>query len=173
MVILQVTNRYLNPFIPRRTGMEIIHFEDRYAADFRKLNMEWLQHYNLTEAHDLEILDDPRGTITDSGGVLFLAREEDTIAGCAGLMKVDSHEYELVKMAVAAPFRGRGISKLLLTRCLEEARTLQARRITLLSNHQLTTALALYRRFGFKDIPVGTTVFELADVKMELVLDTR
>jgi putative acetyltransferase len=148
----------------------IIDFEDKYAAGFRQLNLEWLQQYNLTEAHDLEILNDPRGTIIGSGGCIFLAMEQDTIAGCAGLMKTKHNEYELVKMTVAEAFRGRGISKLLLGHCMEKAKQLRAKKITLLSNHQLVTALHLYKQFGFTNVPVDHSPFELADVKMELVL---
>ncbi|MEP6748726.1 MAG: GNAT family N-acetyltransferase [Bacteroidota bacterium] len=115
--------------------MEIIFFEDRYAEDFKELNMEWLRKYNLTEAHDLEILNDPQATIIRPGGCIFLARENGTIAGCAGLMKVNDDEYELVKMTVAESFRGKGLSKQLLTRCLEEAKKMNAKKVSLLSNH--------------------------------------
>jgi putative acetyltransferase len=150
--------------------MEIINFEDRYENDFRQLNLEWLHKYNLAEAHDMEILNDPQATIIRPGGFIFLAREQDNIVGCAGLMKVNDDEYELVKMTVAQSFRGKGISRLLLTHCLEKVKQLAAKKITLLSNHQLETALYLYKQFGFKDIPVTHSPFELADVKMELVL---
>ena len=152
--------------------IEIINFEDKYAAVFKQLNMQWLQHYNLTEAHDLEILNDPHGTIISPGGCVFLAKEGEAFAGCAGLMKVNDDEFELVKMTVAPDFRGKGISKLLLTHCIERATALKAKKVSLLSNHQLVTAIKLYKQFGFKDVPVGHTPFELADVKMELQLST-
>jgi putative acetyltransferase len=150
--------------------IEIIDFEDKHAAVFKQLNMQWLQQYNLTEAHDLEILNDPQGTIIRPGGCVFLAKEAETIAGCAGLMKVNDDEFELVKMTVAPGFRGKGISKLLLAHCIEKTKQLKAKKLSLLSNHQLETALKLYKQFGFKDVPVGHTPFELADVKMELEL---
>jgi len=113
--------------------VEIIDFEDKYENDFRQLNLEWLYKYKLAESHDLEVLNDPRGTIINSGGCIFLAREQDIIAGSAALMKAGDHEYELAKMTVAPSFRGFGISKLLLTRCLDEAKKLQAKRIILFS----------------------------------------
>lgn len=151
--------------------MEIINFEDRYEEDFRTLNLEWLNKYNLAESHDLMVLNNPRGTIIDRGGCIFLAIENDALAGTAALMKEHEGVYELAKMTVAKTFRGRGISKLLLSRCLDEAKKLQAKKIILFSNHQLTTALHLYEQFGFKNIPVEDSPFETADVKMELLLD--
>ncbi|HTL09700.1 MAG TPA: GNAT family N-acetyltransferase, partial [Chitinophagaceae bacterium] len=152
------------------TNMEIIDYEARYHEDFRKLNLEWLEKYGLAESHDLMVLDDPQGTIIDRGGCIFLAREDGIIIGTAALMKEHEGVYELAKMSVAPAFRGRGISKLLLAKCLEEARHRAAKKILLFSNHQLTTALALYTSFGFRNIPVAGSPFVTADVKMELVL---
>ena len=150
--------------------MEIIEFEDRYEEDFRQLNLEWLYKYELAESHDLEMLANPRETIIDRGGCIYLAKEGGGIAGSAALIKSGDDEYELAKMTVAESFRGRGVSKLLLNRCLEKAKSLGAKKIILFSNHQLTTALHLYRQYGFKDIPVEDSPFETADVKMELLL---
>ena len=150
--------------------MEIINFEDKYEEDFRQLNLEWLYKYNLAESHDLEVLNNPQGTIINRGGCIFLAKENERIAGTAALMKESNGVYELAKMTVAKDFRGKGISKLLLGRCLEEAKNLYAKKVFLFSNHQLETALHLYRQFGFKDIPVEDSPFTTADVKMELVL---
>jgi GNAT superfamily N-acetyltransferase len=41
--------------------------------------------------------------------------------------------------------QGKGISKQLLQALLDIARTKEAKKITLFSNHQLTTALSLYQ----------------------------
>jgi putative acetyltransferase len=150
--------------------MEIIAFDNQYKEDFRQLNLEWLYAYHLAEDHDLEILENPRATIIDQGGCIFLAKENEEIAGTAALMKVSDGIYELAKMTVNKNYRGRGVSKLLMDRCLEAARQLQAKKLLLFSNHQLTTALHLYRQYGFVDIPVEDSPFATADVKMELVL---
>lgn len=151
--------------------IDIINYEDRYAGDFRRLNLEWLYLYNLAESHDLEVVNDPRGTIIDHGGYIFLAMEAGVVAGTAALAKEHDGVYELAKMSVDPAYRGRGISKLLMVRCLEKAREIGARKISLFSNHQLVTALHLYRKFGFTDVPVTDSPFETADVKMELVLN--
>lgn len=149
--------------------MEIISYEDRYHDAFRTLNLEWLEHYNLTESHDLMVLDDPRGTIIDRGGYIWLAKEGEEIVGTAALMKEHDNIYELAKMAVNTAWRGKGISKLLITSCLEKAKEIGASRVILFSNHQLQTALALYEKFGFRHIDVTDSPFETADVKMELI----
>lgn len=151
--------------------INIVNFEDRHAAAFKLLNLEWLEKYQLAESHDLMVLDDPRGTIIDRGGYIFLAVEGEEVIGSVALMREAPVSYELAKMAVAPAYRGRGISKLLLDHCLTIAKHIKATRISLFSNDQLTTALRLYRQYGFKDIPVTGSPFTTANVKMELLLN--
>ena len=150
--------------------INIISYSDQYMSDFRRLNLEWLDHYHLTESHDLMVLDDPVGTIIDRGGVIYLAEAAGQIVGSAALMKEHEGVYELAKMAVTQSFRGKGISKLLIEKCIDKAKQLNASKITLFSNHQLKTALHLYQQYGFKHVEVKDSPFETADVRMELEL---
>ena len=150
--------------------VEIISYEEKYHPDFKRLNVGWLIKYNLMESHDLEVLDDPQGTVIDRGGQIFFAKKDDKIVGSAGLWKENADEYELVKMAVDPAFQGQGISKLLLEHCLAEVRRLKAKKIFLYSNSQLKTALKLYEQYGFRHVDVTNAPFETADVKMELAL---
>ena len=149
--------------------VEIIEYKEEHHADFRKLNLEWLEKYNLVESHDLMVLNDPVGTILNKGGFIWLAKEGNEIIGSAALMKEDEHVYELAKMSVTKKWQGKGISKLLLETCLNKAKELGAVKLSLFSNHQLHTALKLYEKYGFRNIELKDCPFETADVKMELV----
>lgn len=148
--------------------IEIIPYEDRYQPEFYKLNIEWLDKYNLTESHDLMVLDDPKGTITDRGGYIWLARDGGKIVGTAGIMNEGHGQYELAKMAVDPEYRGKGISKLLIEACIAKAKEINAVKLILFSNHQLLTALKLYEKYGFRHVEVKDSPFVTADVKMEL-----
>jgi GNAT superfamily N-acetyltransferase len=116
------------------------------------------------------VLDDPRGTIIDRGGYIYLAKSGDEIIGTAGLAKEHDGEYELIKMFVAPAFRGTGISRLLIEKCLEKAKKIGAKKLLLYSNSQLQTAISLYHKYGFHHVPVVDAPFVTADVKMELEL---
>jgi GNAT superfamily N-acetyltransferase len=150
--------------------IKIIPYSNEHHEAFRQLNLEWLDHYNLTESHDLMILDDPKGTILDRGGFIWMAEADGQLVGSAGLIKEHDGEYELAKMAVTAAWRGKGISKLLIEKCLEKAKEIGAVKLSLFSNHQLQTALSLYQKYGFNHVEVHDSPFETADVKMERVL---
>ena len=150
--------------------IEIIEYEDKFHEDFRQLNLEWLNTYNLLESHDQIVLDDPRGTIIDRGGFIYLAKSGDEIIGTAGLAKEHDGEYELIKMFVAPALRGKGISRILIEKCLDKAKEIGAKKLLLYSNSQLTTAINLYSKYGFQHVPVVDAPFVTADVKMELEL---
>lgn len=150
-------------------NIEIIEYRDQFQPAFRALNVAWLDQYNLTESHDLEILDDPQKYILQDGGAIYLALLQGEVVGSAAIIREPDDTYELAKMAVAPAHRKMGISKLLIERCLEKARELGAARMILFSNHQLKAALGLYEKYGFRIVPLINSPFVTADVKMELV----
>lgn len=150
--------------------ISIIDYEQRYQSDFKRLNLEWLDSYGLTETHDLEILDDPEGMVIDAGGFIFLAMENERVIGTAGIAKEGKNTYELIKMTVETSYQGQGTGKLLLERCLAEAQKRKAEKIFLYSNSQLSAALKMYEKYGFRYIDAADSPMLTADIKMELIL---
>src|SRR5258706_1458316 len=115
----------------------IITYDNKYQAAFKRLNLEWLDKYNLTESHDLEILDDPDGTVIAGGGRIFLAMDDNKVIGTAGIWKENEEEYELIKMAVDSPYPAQGISKILHDHFLDAAKKPKATKIIISSHSQL------------------------------------
>ncbi len=150
--------------------ISVIDFEPQYQDAFRQLNLAWLEKYGLTEEADLVMINHAQREILDPGGFIFLAKSGEKIVGTAALVKETPQQYELVKMAVDENYQGMGISRLLMDRCLQAARDVGARRIYLQSNSQLTTAIRLYEKYGFRHIPVKDAHYVTADVMMELIL---
>ena len=150
--------------------VEIIEYKEKYHSEFKMLNLEWLDKYNLTESHDLMVLNDPVGAIINRGGFIWLAKASDEIVGTAALMNEGHGIFELAKMSVTEKWQGKGISKLLIETCLDKAKEIGAKKLSLFSNHQLQTALGLYQKYGFQHVEVKDSPFATADVKMELVL---
>ncbi|MBL0355563.1 MAG: GNAT family N-acetyltransferase [Chitinophagaceae bacterium] len=148
----------------------VIDFEDKYAPDFKRLNIEWLDKYELTEPADISMLENYQPEILATGGAIFLAKSGDEIVGSAALIQESPGEFELAKMAVTASFQGKGISKLLIEKCLAAAKQLGAKKVFLVSNRKLATALSLYEKYGFAHVPVTSSHYATADVMMELLM---
>ena len=149
-------------------AVEIIEYDEKYHSDFKRMNLDYLDKYNLTESHDMIILDNPEEMVIRSGGFIWLAKAGGEIVGTVGIMPEGHGIFELIKMCVAESWRGKGISKLLMETCLQKVKELGGEKLFLFSNHQLQTALKLYTKYGFKNVEVTDSPFETADVKMEL-----
>lgn len=148
----------------------IIDYEHKYLKDFQRLNLEWLEKFNLVESHDLEILNHPQENVIDRGGFIFLLKDYNDIIGTAGVFKINDNEYELIKMSVAPEHRGKKFGDMLLEKCIAKAKEVNALKLILFSNSNLQTAIRLYEKFGFKHVDVTDAPFETADIKMELTL---
>jgi GNAT superfamily N-acetyltransferase len=78
--------------------------------------------------------------------------------------------YELGKMAITSLHQGKGLSNLLMQHCINKALELKAKKVILYSNRRLLPALQLYRKFGFKEVPLEDSKYERSDIKMEKTL---
>jgi putative acetyltransferase len=151
--------------------MEIVDFHPEHAPAFKALNVAWISRYFVVEAKDLEVLDDPAGKVIALGGHVLMALENGAPIGCCALIATPGGGFEVAKMAVSEPHKGRGIGRDLMAACIERARAAGATRLYLETNSSLTPALGLYRSFGFRQIePAEPSPYARADVAMELRL---
>ncbi|KQY82034.1 MULTISPECIES: GNAT family N-acetyltransferase [unclassified Brevundimonas] len=150
------------------TVVEIVSYRPDHAAAWRALNEDWLVAggYAL-EPKDQLVLGDPQGSILDKGGHVFIAEREGQPVGCCSLMAMADGGYEVGKMAVADGARGLNLGWRLLEACEAAARAAGGHRLYLETNRAQTHAIALYRRFGFVDLPPQPTPYARCDVWME------
>lgn len=150
--------------------IEIILFSPAEKEAIKTLNLEWLQKYFRVEPKDELVLSDPQGQIIDKGGIIFYAKYNDEIVGTVSLIKIDNTTYELSKMAVTDGVQGLGIGKQLMLHCLAIAEAKGMEKLILYSNRKLLSAIHLYEKFGFVEIPLEDVVYERADIKMERII---
>ncbi len=151
-------------------GIDVVTYDDRYREAFARLNLEWIETLFEVEPRDRTILGDPLGIIVEPGGEVFFLLKEGEAVGTVALMPIDGG-FDLTKMAVTAHARGKGYGGRLMQTALDWARRRGATRVTLCSNTQLTPALALYRKHGFRTVQRGAQVgWKRSDIMMELDL---
>jgi ribosomal protein S18 acetylase RimI-like enzyme len=151
-------------------NIEIVDFRSEHQPWFEQLNRGWIEKYFWMEPVDAEVLQNPQRNILDKGGYIFMAYCNREIAGTVALKFVRGGVYEFTKMAVDEKFRGKHIGKTLAYAAIERARSLGADKIILYSNTILTTAIALYRKLGFKEVSLDGP-YKRSNIKMELALE--
>ncbi len=151
--------------------LHIIPFEPRYAAHFKKLNVAWLKKYFYVEPKDELLLENCQESIIDKGGFIYFARYQHKIAGCFSLIPLSDGTLELGKMAVDPNYQGLKIGQQLLQFAIDLAKEKGYKKLILYSSTRLPTALHVYRKYGFKDIPLEEELpYTRSDIKMELIL---
>ncbi len=153
------------------TNIEIICFKDELAEYFTGLNLAWLEKYFVVEPIDHEMLSNPGAYIINKGGYIFFATLNEKIAGTFALIKISDSIYELSKMAVDETFQGKKIGNKMVVFCINEAKKLKAAKLILFSNTKLLPALHLYRKYGFKEVEIGDSLYKRSDIKMELDIE--
>lgn len=151
--------------------MQIVDFRPELAPAFKALNEAWITTLFALEPKDVEVLGDPAGKIVAPGGAVLFVLDGGVPVGCCALIRLADGGFEVAKMAVAGSHQGRGLGRALMAACVERARAAGAPRLYLETNSGLAPALALYRSFGFRQIPPPTpSPYARADVVMELKL---
>jgi DNA-binding MarR family transcriptional regulator/N-acetylglutamate synthase-like GNAT family acetyltransferase len=132
--------------------VRIVGYEPKYKDDFKRLNEEWLKKYFSIEPEDEKILSGPE-EITKNGGEIFFALYNNEVAGTCAAIKTDKHTFELAKMGVTEKYQGRQIGKKLALTVIGFAVSKNAKSIFLETSNKLTSALNLYKKLGFEQVP--------------------
>jgi GNAT superfamily N-acetyltransferase len=147
----------------------IVPFRREHAADFRRLNLDWIERLFSVEDADRKVLDDPESAIVAAGGQVFFAIEDGKAVGTVALVRTGASRYELAKMAVAPSHQRRGVGELLGRACIDWARQAGASLVFLQSNRRLDGALRLYQRLGFREaVDPERSEYARCDIYMEL-----
>ena len=122
-----------------------------------------IQHYE-DELRDLE------AKYGRPEGRLYLALWEGEAAGCIALRKLDGQRCEMKRLYVRPAFRGHKIGDALVDRVLQDAKAIGYRHMLLDTLPFLESAVHMYQKRGFYEIPryndspVETTIFMQYDL---------
>lgn len=151
----------------------ITDYQPVHQPHFERLNRQWIEKDYFLEEIDRYVLSQPEEAILDKGGAILMALYDGEVAGTVGLKKADTNVYEFTKMAVDETFRRKGIAEALSLAAFEKAAQLGAKKIILYTQSRLQPAILLYKKLGFRDVPMGDGVYKRADVKMEIDLPVK
>ena len=93
------------------------------------------------------------GAYASPSGRLLLAFEDNELAGCVALRRLDDNVCEMKRLFLRPQFHGRGLGRELAERIIEEGRAIgyQKMRLDTLSE-QMGSAIRVYRALGFQEI---------------------
>lgn len=147
--------------------MNILVNSGEYLEEFIRLNEAWITCYFALEKVDMELARNPNKIIED-GGYVFTLLVKNNVVGVCALFKCDDGAFQLARMAVSPEHQGNGFGDVLLNAALDKLREIKAEKVYLLSNTNLISAIALYKKHGFKTVGKGRhPLYARVDIVME------
>jgi ribosomal protein S18 acetylase RimI-like enzyme len=144
-------------------------------ADDLTIVRELITEYASSLGVDLSFqdLDHELATLDSFYELILLARDNDRVAGCVALRRIDDEICEMKRLYVRPAFRSLNLGRELATRIIDAACDRGYKRMRLDTLPTMSAAIPLYQSLGFVEIepyrfnPVAGTRF------MELNLFTR
>jgi ribosomal protein S18 acetylase RimI-like enzyme len=136
-------------------------------ADDLTIVRELITEYASSLGVDLSFqdLDHELATLDTFYELILIARDEDRVAGCVALHRIDDDMCEMKRLYVRPAFRGLNLGRELAECIIDAARTRGYKRMRLDTLPTMTAAIPLYRALGFVEIepyrfnPVAGTRF--------------
>jgi putative acetyltransferase len=149
-----------------------IHRNNKFHLNqFIDLNEEWIKQYFYIEDVDIKLASNPQ-SIIENGGFIYSATHNNEVVGVCALFYESSLVFELARMAVLTSYQKKGIGLQLANFAIGEARSMNARKVILLSNTKLEAAIKLYKHLGFLTVFEGQhPIYKRCNIVMELILN--
>lgn len=125
------------------------------VSQIRDLFLEYGESLGFSlcfQSFDKELAELP-GDYTPPGGRLFLATEGEMAAGCIALHRIEKDVCEMKRLYVRPAFRGKRLGFNLVETAINSSREIGYTRMRLDTVEPIMKeAVAMYRRFGFREI---------------------
>ncbi len=151
------------------TQTQIVEYKPEHRQRFKEINEQWITRLYIMEEEDIKTVEDPEDYVLKNGGKIYIALHNNYVVGTCGYLNLGDGVYEMIKLAVDEKYRGLNIGRKIGEESVQRIKDLGAKKIILFSNTEgSAVAIAMYRKLGFVEVPLGTSEFIRANIKMEL-----
>lgn len=149
--------------------MRIVPYDAKYKDAFIALNKAWITEMFRIEEEDVRELTHIEPYIEKGGQIFFALTDDDEVMACCMLAPRSDGDWEIMKFAADERYKGTGAGTAVLEACLAYAKERRLPKIIIVSNHKCEQAVHLYRKHGFREIPVDKEKFpfERGDIAFE------
>ena len=112
--------------------------------------------------------------LVDKGAQVFFCVEgenDEIVLACCMIVPLGNDEWELEKFCAKGMHTGKGAGTACLKACIDYVKQQNGKRIIILSNRKNESALRLYRKYGFEEIPTDSVQNDFSRVDMSFEMN--
>jgi N-acetylglutamate synthase-like GNAT family acetyltransferase/DNA-binding MarR family transcriptional regulator len=171
----QLSEKPLNDLVNEEAEeqVKILDYRPNLKHHFYDLAGYWLLGVTRgkLEEEDEFTLRNPDKAYLENGGFLFFAQYKGEIVGCVALKRLDDDSFEFAKLFVDPAYRGLGIARKLVERCICRCKENAVKELWLQSTAAMKQAHSLYYKMGFVDQPAPAQMNVLARTEKIMAID--
>ncbi len=152
--------------------MKIVPYHSAYLKDFIEMNQAWISEMFVIEAEDVRELENIELYIQKGGQIFFALDDNKNVMACCMIAPREDGDWEIMKFAAQGMYTGTGAGSACLQACIAYAKEKKLPKIIIVSNRKCSTAVHLYKKYGFQEVPVNRKKFpfQRADIAFEMLL---
>ena len=150
--------------------MEIIEYQEQYRQAFINFNTQWIiENFGFLEQEDKDTFDKIDEELSSGAMIYFAIEDGQALATCmAKPMQGDTWEICKLGSDQTKPHKGCGTAVFLAA--IEWAKNHGAKKLFILSNSKLKTAIHIYEKYGFQEIKLNDYSYVRGDIAFEKIL---
>lgn len=147
--------------------MQVIPYEPQYRQDF--ITAWILDNFGFLEPEDHEMFDHIEEALAQGAMIYFAVEDGVALATCMTKPMTEG-TWEICKLGSNKNRPHKGCGSAVFEAAMQWAILHGAKRLFLLSNSRLTTALHLYKQYGFQEAPLDCCEYVRGDIAFEKIL---
>ena len=151
--------------------MEIIEYQEKYKKEFIQFNTDWIiDHFGFLEKEDEDTFNQIEESLAAGAMIYFAVEGENVLATCMAKPLGEAGTWELCKLGSNKHLPHKGAGSAVFKAAMDWAVSHGTKKLFILSNSKLKTALHIYEKYGFHEVRLEDYEYVRGDIAFEYIV---
>ena len=151
--------------------MEIIEYQEKYKDYFIQFNTDWIiDNFGFLEEEDKATFQHIEESLEKGAMIYFAVEAENVLATCMAKPLDENGTWELCKLGSNKHLPHKGAGSAVFEAAMNWALSHHAKKLFIISNSSLKTALHIYEKYGFHEVKLNDYEYVRGDIAFEYIV---
>ena len=151
--------------------MKIIEYQEKYKDYFIQFNTDWIiDNFGFLEEEDKATFQQIEESLEKGAMIYFAVEAENVLATCMAKPLDENGTWELCKLGSNKHLPHKGAGSAVFETAMNWALSHNAKKLFIISNSSLKTALHIYEKYGFHEVKLDDYEYVRGDIAFEYIV---